>query len=81
MLSCKQAQELVSRGEGVALSPWERMSLRLHLLMCRLCRRAARQMRLIDRTVRGLSAAAASREDPALSPEARERIRKTLRDS
>lgn len=79
MLSCRQAQELLSREE--ALPPWSRMSLRFHLVMCRLCRRAAKQLRFIDRAARKLAAAAASREEPNLSPEARERIRKTLRGS
>jgi hypothetical protein len=79
MLSCKRAQELLSRGE--ALSPWKRINLRFHLMMCRLCRRAASQLRFIDRAARKLAAATASREEPNLSPEARERIRKALRGS
>jgi len=79
MLSCRRAQELLSSGE--ALSAWKQINLRFHLMMCGLCRRAANQLRFIDRTARKLASAASSREEPSLSPEARERIRKAVRGS
>lgn len=78
MLSCKQVQELLFQ-EGLSLR--RRAGLRLHLLLCKLCRRAERQLRSVEAAVRAFPDAAARHENGLLRPEARERIRKTLRES
>lgn len=77
MLSCKQAVELVSKALDTPLIWRERMALRFHLWMCRMCRRYARQLRLLERICAALQA-----EDflpnRGLSPKARARILEQL---
>ncbi len=51
MLSCKEAAQLVSEGLDRELSFWQRMSLRLHVLMCRACSRYTRQVKALDAAV------------------------------
>ncbi len=51
MLSCKEATRLVSEKLDRELPLWRRVSLRLHVLMCRACSRYARQVTMLDRTV------------------------------
>ncbi len=47
MMSCREAAELVA-SDGLEGAGWgRRLGVRLHLLMCRHCRRYARQLRAI----------------------------------
>jgi hypothetical protein len=46
-LTCDQAAELMSRAQEVTLSRPERWALSLHLLICRLCRKYNRQLKLL----------------------------------
>ena len=77
--TCKQAARLQSVALDRTLTPVERFGLRSHLLFCKWCRAYGKQIRF-------LSAAAkehASDDDqpspqPALSSEARERIKRSL---
>lgn len=46
-LTCDQAAELMSRAQEVTLSGPERWALSLHLLICRLCRKYNRQLKLL----------------------------------
>lgn len=52
MISCKQATELVSKSLDTHLSWRERLALRSHLLMCKLCRRYNQQLQYIIRIIR-----------------------------
>lgn len=54
MLNCRQATENISAQLDDVLSPGERRALRVHLVICRNCRRYLRQMRATVGTVRGL---------------------------
>lgn len=49
MLSCKESAELMSQGLDRSLGLRERISLRLHLLMCHGCRNARQQLKFIRR--------------------------------
>ncbi len=52
MMSCREVGELVA-GDGLEGAGWgQRLRVRLHLLMCRHCRRYARQLRAIGACVR-----------------------------
>lgn len=51
MLSCKEAIGLVSERLDRDLPFWRRLSLRLHVLMCRACSRYTRQITTLDRVV------------------------------
>ena len=44
MLDCKQTSELLSQGQDRPLTAGEALRLRLHLLLCRGCRRFSRQL-------------------------------------
>ena len=52
MLSCKQASQLLSQSLDRRLSWRERMGLRLHLMVCDVCRRFGRQIAIMRRAIR-----------------------------
>ncbi|GAB6067120.1 hypothetical protein JCM13664_04380 [Methylothermus subterraneus] len=78
MLTCRQAVELLSKALDVPLSVRERLALRLHLWLCALCRRYARQLNLLERLCALLRPEDLLAEGK-LSPQARERILEKLR--
>lgn len=78
MPPCRDIAALVSRGMDEPL-PWSRrLLIRLHVGMCRLCRRYEAQLRLIRHGVRQGAAPDRAPLDEVLSPEARERLRRAL---
>lgn len=77
MMSCRKAAELTSEAHDRRLTLRERAALRLHLALCAVCRRYARQLEFIRAAARRLERAAVGRE--GLAPAARERIRARLR--
>ncbi len=82
MLTCREASRLVSEGLDRHL-PWtRRLSLRLHLMMCRGCSRFRRQVEGLDRLVRRCSKAYdVIEQEETLSPAMRERIKAAARDA
>jgi len=52
MLSCKEAIALASEGMDHKLPFWRRLSLRLHVAMCRHCPPYVRQIQLLERAIR-----------------------------
>jgi hypothetical protein len=54
MLSCKEATRMIAGDTGRDTSLRGRLSLTLHLAMCRTCRAYARSLRLIGETARRL---------------------------
>lgn len=63
-LSCRLASQLLSKAQDTQLTLTERAALRLHLLICRSCRRFNRQLILLRQILRVLVARA--RADHAL---------------
>ncbi|MBI2821952.1 MAG: zf-HC2 domain-containing protein [Acidobacteria bacterium] len=51
MLRCKEATRLISRSMDQPLFWRERLALRLHLAMCRLCRRYQTQLFWLERVL------------------------------
>jgi Putative zinc-finger len=47
MLSCKQASQLISQSLDRQLSRRERFALRMHLWICKYCRRFSQQIKII----------------------------------
>jgi hypothetical protein len=83
MLSCKDVTRLLSESMDHSLPLGKRVGVRLHLFVCKFCSRYERQLLLIRETIRRLVAM----EDmpgelpgETLSEEAKERIRKSLRN-
>ena len=52
MLSCKEAARLLSQSLEERLPFRRRVSLRFHVMMCHLCRRYGKQIRLLDQIFR-----------------------------
>jgi hypothetical protein len=81
MLSCKEVSRLVSDSLDRELSIWQRMQVRMHLMMCRFCSRFRRQTLFLRDAARRYLAAG-EEETPrgaaALSLDARERIKRSL---
>jgi len=80
--TCKQAARLQSVALDRTLTPVEKFGLRLHLLLCGCCRAYGRQIGFLS-----LAAKEHASEDgqpsplPALSSEARERIKRSLQSA
>ncbi len=54
-LTCKEATALISQALDRQLSRWERLLLRLHLLICDACSQFAKQSAFIRRAMRRLA--------------------------
>ncbi len=78
MLSCKQVSELVSQSLDRSLTMRERMSVRLHLLMCAACARFGRQLAFIQATIKKFISDTEQNEAQKLSPNAKERMAKEI---
>lgn len=80
MLSCKEVAHLASQAFDTPLTWRQRWGMRLHLLVCQLCRRYVDQLcfleRVFERVRDGDQGCLSSRE--RLPDGARERIRHTL---
>ena len=84
MISCREAGRLLSESLERDLSLWERVKLRLHLLICSACSRGSSQVLLINEAAKRFAA------DPdllelatgvSLPDEVRERIKKAMDSS
>lgn len=81
MLSCKEATRLVSESFDRTLPLNQRIALRVHLLLCKFCNRYRKHLLLIREAIRRHPDRVESHEEPpspSLSPEARERIKRSL---
>ena len=74
--SCKQAVRLQSAALDGKLSFRERLGLRIHLVLCKWCRRYGKQIRFLHTASREHAGEEQVRR--TLSPEARERIKQRL---
>ena len=82
MLSCKESARLISDGLDRGLSPWVRLSLRLHLMMCSACRVYRQQIQTLNKLIFERSAGGwliPTLEAQSLSDDARRRIKAALR--
>jgi hypothetical protein len=78
MLSCREAARLVSEARDRGLRAGERVALGLHLLICVLCRRYARQLAWLAQLAGTATEQDAKAQDARLDAAARERIRRHL---
>ena len=80
MRTCKEVAARLSQGLEEPIPLGERMTLRMHMMMCKYCARYFNQIRSLRALARGYEAV----DDPdvdariKLSPEARERIAEAL---
>ncbi len=78
-LHCDEAARLASGSLDRPLPGHDRLALRMHLLVCRSCRRHRRAI-LALREVAGRLGAEVDPPVPSLPDDARERIKKALRE-
>ena len=79
-LSCRHASVLLSRAQDGPLTFSERLAVRMHLLICRSCRRFSRQLSLIRQTLKAFMERSQKGEAPVppLPQAERDRILKKL---
>jgi len=76
--SCREAARIQSEALEHSLSPAKRFGLRLHLLMCRWCRRYGEQIRFLHHTAREHEIKQTEAMPQTLSPAARDRLKRAL---
>ena len=77
MMSCREASQLVSESLDHKLPLHKLAGLKMHLMMCSMCRRFARQLRVIRQAMPAFVEMEADLDRPSkikLSPEAKARI-------
>ena len=72
MLSCKETARILASDTLEDLAWGRRLALRVHLLMCRHCRRYARQLRAIGAAARRLWG------EESMDPSTLERLKRTI---
>jgi predicted anti-sigma-YlaC factor YlaD len=80
MINCKQATAMASQQLDRELSLRQRLSLKLHLLICRYCRNYRRQLRFLHRIAPRLQTFIEEHSDIHLPPQRKESIRKSLKE-
>src|SRR5579871_6651411 len=78
-LSCRDAARLQSQALDTKLCFSKRLGLRLHLLICKWCRRYGRQIRFLHEAANEKPDSLTEAVPQQLSPEARERIKQQIR--
>ena len=80
MPTCQRVGRLQSAGLDQPQSFSKRLGLRLHLLVCKWCRRYGRQICFLREAAHQHSDELTQATPASLSSEARERLRRSLRD-
>ena len=78
MKHCKEIARLVSEGHDRHLSLVERMHIRMHMVLCFVCRRFTKQIDLIRGLSHSIGDTGHDTLDESLSPEAKARIKNAL---
>ena len=78
--NCREASRLQSEALDHALSPLQRLGLRLHLVLCKWCRRYGKQLRFLRGAAHEHQDKVAEAAPQTLSPATRERLKRALRD-
>lgn len=80
MPSCRDISQLISAGMDRNLPLRKRLSIRLHVSMCRFCRRYGKQLHLLHEGVGHYADPDANVVEKSLSPAAKEKLEKALAD-
>jgi hypothetical protein len=80
-LRCQQATRLQSEAMDRRLSFFQKLGLRLHLFLCKWCRRYGEQLKFLRSAARESEEHESRQEPERLSPEARQRIKQRLESS
>ena len=80
MITCEEASKLISESMDHKPPFWERINLKFHLTMCKVCPTYMRQLHLLRRLVKAWAAnATAFLSDKSLSSESKTKIKLHLR--
>ncbi len=74
MLNCREVTQLASESLDRKLSLKERIGLRFHLMMCKLCTRYVRQLKFMHQACSGMDEIRGKGPGDRLSEDARDRI-------
>lgn len=83
MMSCKRVSRLLSESMDRELSVWERIALRFHLAMCRLCGGFSEDLKLLREAARRHAQQiddGTGLDDVTLPAEAHQRIKRLLKE-
>ena len=80
MPSCRDISQLISDGMDRHLPLRKRLSIRLHVSMCKYCRRYENQMHLLHEGVGHYADPEVNVVEKSLSPAAKEKLEKALAD-
>lgn len=80
MPSCKDISELISQAMDRQLPLRKRLSIRLHVSMCGLCRRYEKQLHLLEHGFACYADPEKNATAKSLSPEAKAKLEKALAD-
>jgi hypothetical protein len=75
-LNCREATRLMSEARERRLTRWEQAGLKIHLALCRYCRRYRRQLAYLRDVVKTIV-----NEPAAMSESAKAKIRRKLEES
>lgn len=83
MMSCKEAAQLISEQKDHKLGFGDRMGLRMHLVMCRMCNAYKNKLDMISRFAQQASdfVLGDAQTAVALSADAKQRIKRKLTSS
>ena len=79
-LNCQEACRAQSEALDHPLPPAKTVGLRLHLLICRWCRRYGKHIAILRETARRQEQASVKEPPVPLAPEARERMKHILKN-
>jgi len=78
MPPCSEISQLLSTGMDQKMSLWQRMSVRVHLVLCKMCRRYRDQLRLIHDASSCYGDPEKNDTEEGLSTEAKERLKQAI---
>jgi hypothetical protein len=78
MLSCKQASQIISQSLDRPLTMRERFALRLHLLICKYCKRFSQQLQTLRVALRQMTSSIESNSTIEMPSAAKKRIADTV---
>ena len=81
MLSCKQASQLISQSLEQPLVMRERFALKLHLLICKYCRRFRQQLQAIGVALKLTTRAIENDDTIKLPSETKQRLIQSIESS
>jgi hypothetical protein len=82
MFRCKEVTRMVSESLDRKLPLYQRIGIRIHLLMCKFCSRFKKQLLFLRETIRlNVERGKDTELSTKLPPEARERIRKSIQNN